>query len=996
MGGRTAKGGRLASRGARKSSGAGAGGTPRILGDLRLGDHLCIIYRNDEEHRAILSEYMSQGLRLGQRMVYIVDARTARTLRGYLRGAEVDVPAAEERGQLVFLTRDDAYMRGGEFDPQGMIRLLREETQRALDEGYEGLRVTGEMTWALRGLPGSERLMEYEALLNEFFPGSKATALCQYDARHFPAEVLLDVLRTHPIAVVGTKVYDNFYYVPPEEMLAGKSAAATLERWVGSLEENRRLTESLREHTRALEERLKELECLREVRELTAREELPVPELMQAALEPIRRGWRWPEWVQVRIGLGEWHYQTAGYQETPHRITAEIRRQDEPVGTLEVSYPEPAPAAEPFLSEERALLGALATRLGQALTSRWQDERILHLNSVLKAIRNVNQLIVREREEGALIRGACAMLAEARGFSFAWIVLLDEGGRPARWDGSGVDEELAQLVSAWSEGKLPLCAERALGNAPPAVIDDLSRDGGGCPVAAGHPGEAGMAAAIRHEGRAYGVMAVGLPPGYASDPEEQALMAEVAGDLGYAIAGIRAEAARRETERQLGQLMANLPGMAYRCRVDRDWTMEFLSEGCRELLGYAPEAVVGSRVVAYGELVHPDDRERIWDEVQQAVAQQELFTLTYRVRTRAGEEKWVWEQGGAVLQDTGEVVLEGFITDVTDTVRAQDALRESEEHYRTLFERTTNPILVIDVEGNYLDGNEAALWFLECTREELIGRNVADMLPPGVDSDVVMRAHRELWKRGGRIETDHYVNGVLKTLDLTITPGSRQGRPVIWGVGTDITERKQADASLRASKERYRQLFSGVVLSLARLSEMRDPYTAGHQQRVAELAGAIAARMGLADERVEALRIAALLHDIGKSSVPAEILNKPTKLSELEFSIVKGHVQASYDILERIPFESPVAEVVLQHHERLDGSGYPQGLEGEEILFEARILTVADVVEAMASHRPYRPALGVDEALGEILTHRGRLYDPDVVKACVALFEEGFEIPRAG
>ncbi len=221
--------------------------TARALGSisaLRLGDHLCIIYHTDEEHRTILTEYLQEGLDAGERVVYIVDARTAQVIRGYLRDAGVNVAAAEERNQLVFLTHDDAYMRQGVFDPQAMLALLREETKRALEEGFTGLRVTGEMTWALRGRPGSERLIEYETLLNEFFPGSKATGLCQYDARRFSPDILLELLRTHPIAVVGTRLYENIYYIPPEVLLAGKSEQATLARWLSSLEEKQRLTDA--------------------------------------------------------------------------------------------------------------------------------------------------------------------------------------------------------------------------------------------------------------------------------------------------------------------------------------------------------------------------------------------------------------------------------------------------------------------------------------------------------------------------------------------------------------------------------------------------------------------------------------------------------------------------------------------------------------------------------------------------------------------------------
>jgi len=185
--------------------------------DLRPGDHLCVIYRDDDEHRTVLSDYLRRGLEAGERVVYIVDARTARQIRGYLRDVGINIRDAEKRRQLLFLTRDDAYMREGVFDPHGMISLLRQETREALNDGFTGLRVTGEMTSALRGLPGSERLIEYETLLNEFFPGSPCIGLCQYDARRFPADILLDVLRTHPIAVVGTRIYANVYYIPPEE-----------------------------------------------------------------------------------------------------------------------------------------------------------------------------------------------------------------------------------------------------------------------------------------------------------------------------------------------------------------------------------------------------------------------------------------------------------------------------------------------------------------------------------------------------------------------------------------------------------------------------------------------------------------------------------------------------------------------------------------------------------------------------------------------------------
>jgi len=183
-----------------------------------------------------------------------------------------------------------------------------------------------------------------------------------------------------------------------------------------------------------------------------------------------------------------------------------------------------------------------------------------------------------------------------------------------------------------------------------------------------------------------------------------------------------------------------------------------------------------------------------------------------------------------------------------------------------------------------------------------------------------------------------------------------------------------------------------TVHAIASMVESRDPYTAGHARRVTQLSSAIARQMGLAERQTEAVRVSGLLHDVGKVAIPLDILAKPTRLTDSEFGIIKGHPQVGYDVLKGIPFPWPVADIVLQHHERMDGSGYPKHLRGDEICLEARILGVSDVVEATSSHRPYRPALGIEKALEEISDKKGKLYDPPVVDACVALFREGIFI----
>ncbi len=207
-----------------------------------------------------------------------------------------------------------------------------------------------------------------------------------------------------------------------------------------------------------------------------------------------------------------------------------------------------------------------------------------------------------------------------------------------------------------------------------------------------------------------------------------------------------------------------------------------------------------------------------------------------------------------------------------------------------------------------------------------------------------------------------------------------------------LAERNQAEERLQHSLEKLRRAMEGIVQAMAVTVEKRDPYTAGHQRRVANLACAIAKEMGLSADQIDGIRMAGLIHDLGKIAVPAEILSKPTRLTDIEFSLIKTHAQAGYEMLDTIDFPWPIAQMVRQHHERMDGSGYPKGLSGEDILLEARILAVADTVEAIASHRPYRPARGIDKALDEILQNKGTLYDPEVVNACLkVLSEKGFK-----
>ena len=211
----------------------------------------------------------------------------------------------------------------------------------------------------------------------------------------------------------------------------------------------------------------------------------------------------------------------------------------------------------------------------------------------------------------------------------------------------------------------------------------------------------------------------------------------------------------------------------------------------------------------------------------------------------------------------------------------------------------------------------------------------------------------------------------------------------------EIETRKHVQAELEQSLQNLKKGMDSTIQAIAMTVEKRDPYTSGHQMRVAALTRAIAEKIGLAEDQIEGAYMAASLHDIGKIALPAEILSKPIQLSDIEISLIQAHAQAGYDILKGIEFPWPIADIIIQHHERMDGSGYPQGLAGDSISIEARIIGVCDVVETMSSHRPYRPSMGIGRALEEITRNSGPLYDADVVTACLKVFtEQNFEFPN--
>jgi PAS domain S-box-containing protein/putative nucleotidyltransferase with HDIG domain len=340
---------------------------------------------------------------------------------------------------------------------------------------------------------------------------------------------------------------------------------------------------------------------------------------------------------------------------------------------------------------------------------------------------------------------------------------------------------------------------------------------------------------------------------------------------------------------------------------------------------------------------------------------------------------------------------------------SRKALEESEEKYRALVETIVEGILILDFTGRILFVNKALSDMMGyAIPEEYMGKNVFDFIAPEHKKrafEDLVRVYKGEW---GFLVTYKVLkkNGTPLWIEVLGRAMPYEGQKAALMVVRDITKRKQLEEEIRKAKEtletkvkertselkssleKVERLLKETVGALSTAVEAKDPYTAGHQKSVAKLACAIITEMGLPKERIDGMHIAAIVHDIGKIHIPAEILTKPDKLTKAERQLINTHSRYGHEILHGIEFPWPVAEIVLQHHERINGSGYPLGLKGDKICLEAKILAVADTVEAMATDRPYRASIGLKRALEEISSKQGVLYDPDVVRTCLKLFNK--------
>jgi PAS domain S-box-containing protein/putative nucleotidyltransferase with HDIG domain len=424
--------------------------------------------------------------------------------------------------------------------------------------------------------------------------------------------------------------------------------------------------------------------------------------------------------------------------------------------------------------------------------------------------------------------------------------------------------------------------------------------------------------------------------------------------------------------------------------VDPEDNFVWMSPSVERITGYSTGDFMADKEL-FAKITHPEDR-ALMAAHNRAAEKGDPGPMDFRIITRSGEVRWMAHSCHEVVDAQGNRLgRRASNRDVTERKNAEQMLNLTQFSV----DHAADSVFWLDSEGAVLYVSEATCQTLGYTLEELLRLTIFD-----VDSTLNRARYESNWERiktegTVRFETLHRTkDGREFPAEVTLNYVVYEGQQYNCVFARDITERKHTAHQLEESLTRLRESQATIIQVLSSVTELRDPYTAGHQQRVAQICVAIAGRMGLSAERVEGLEVAALLHDVGKVSVPLEVLSIPGKFSLLQRMLVEGHVAAGYEILRPIYLPWPVAEITLQHHERLDGSGYPGRLKGEQIMTEARILAVADTFEAMTTHRPYRGALEVSVAIQELQSGRGTVFDASVVDACVALVHEGAITPR--
>jgi PAS domain S-box-containing protein/putative nucleotidyltransferase with HDIG domain len=919
--------GNLSNSGMKMSVGTRASADIAIFNRVRWGTHLCYLSESNDELIDLMVAYFRKGLERNALCLWLSSESLGHQVMKALRDGIPHLDEFQKKGQIVAVPHTEWYLRDGRLDVSTAVKHASDALAQAKVLGLEGVWVGGDLSWLDKG--DWQILAAYEEAACNLISAAPVVGLCAYPVHALDAVEALDLFRVHQSVLVRRE--GRWEVIESLEQVKSEKA----------LRETGRSYQHLFDST---------LDGIEVIDAATGR----ILIANQAAASIF--GFASPEQM---VGLDPLEYMPVEDRERVASLVAEAMFEKDLHEVMQLKALR-TDGREIWIS---------------AMGVRTQYEGRL---AGLISIRDVTEQRKAESALGESQRDLQAVFDSVR----EGIAVFDLAGRLLR-----VNKRILE-VGGYSPDEL---TGKSFDQLSMFGADDITKMATVfAPVLAGMDSPP-LELEVQTKSGQKLVLEARVAPLKKND--------EVVGSIAVVIDITERKQAQEEIQKREQEFRA-LAGNASDvvARFDRDKRHLYINRAVERLVGISRDEFIGK---TNGELGAPEELVRFWEDAGEAVFRsREEKTIEYRMATVHGH-------GHFEARMTPEFAPNGSVEsilvvsrDITDRKHAEDALRESEKRYRLLAENVSDVIWVTDanLRPTYVS---PSVWRLTgYSPEESMSRGLNDALDASSASKVqeilakLIGADQELRESA---ELRHPVelelcrkDGSSIWVDTTATIiRDGEGHPVQFlGVLRDVSERKRAEEQVQQSCQKLEKTLEGTIQAIRVMVDTRDRYTAGHQLRVTELACAIAEAMGLSKELVQAVHVAGLLHDVGKILLPTEILTKPGRLNDIEFAMIRTHPKAGYNILKSIEFPWPIAKMVLQHHERMDGSGYPDRVGGEEILMEARILAVADVVEAMSSHRPYRPALGLDTALDEVVKNSGVLYDPLVVDACVRVFRE--------
>ena len=633
------------------------------------------------------------------------------------------------------------------------------------------------------------------------------------------------------------------------------------------------------------------------------------------------------------------------------------------------------------------IVGGFSSRIIKSRDLALKDKQ--ELEELLRSVRNVNQLLVKENHRATLLQGACDDLYETRGFHHVWIALLGENGKLISGSEAGLGEKFEAMLELLETGTLPKKVKQVLEEPEVVTTRKTPESCGDCPLAKECEQGTTITRRLEYYNHIYGLISACVPEHFVKG-EELSLFEEVSGDIAFGLHDIEIEEQRKKTmtklessRKKLQEIFNNANDAIYlhELNVDgspgqfvevNDVATEMLGYSRKEFLSMSPHDIDGDRLA---EDV-PDIMEELLSEGQK--------TFEMYHERKDGSLVPVEISSHVFELDGAERVL-SIARDITERRERLAELERSRKRYKAIFDNTGTAMSIIEADTTVAMANDEFAELTGYSLEEIEGKMSWKKIVAEKDLDRLENYHENRREEDGSVPSSYQYTLVDKSGNEHIVQDTVGMIPETDRNVSSIVE----ITDLVETEERIRQSFVELAETTSRVLGVRDPYTQEHEQRVAELARDVGKKMGLNQDKLLGLYLGGILHDIGKIAIPETILTKPGDLKEVEWQMIRSHPEVGYNqILEDTDFPWPVAEMTLHHHERLDGSGYPDELKGDELTTEVRILGAVDVVEAMSTRRPYRSARSKEETVEEIKSGKGTKYDPEVVEILVDMIGE--------